>query len=573
MALRYWVGGTANWDGTAGTKWSATSGGAGGASVPTVADDVFFDSFSPVGTVVTFTAGATVGTINFTGFPGEFKFGSSLLCGNTTLSNIVSATYTTNATVTSYSFFPRNVNSTFTANGKILPVNLVTYSMVSTTLTLAGNADFQGNFLTNTGNHNIKAATGTTVDLRIGGNIDLRAITVNATDHVTIKGYGTSKTFFSNSASFNIRCNFVSGSSYTSAGSSALSGTCFLTVEAGGQFNAVSTHTFSNNNTTTISGFNASNNSDFFAYIFGTLSLLTDTLIKSFIRIDNTMVVTSTGGSRLLLEGNWNHSTTASCTIDILEFTGTTTTTITVWSSGTNLQIKSLTINKTGGGSVVFNPANPLYPFRLFIPSGTTYSWTHTSGTVTQSSTSVIFISGQGNASQLNYSCAVPSFKFSYLEINGATINLSSTLNCSLLRLSLLSNTTFTSPTTFGFIVDRLQAINTSGALRTITLKSAVTYSILNDLLMLGGGPFGSISLLASTAPTKAIFNLENSAQQQVELVNPTNIDSSGNNGVGSPIKQTIYSFNGTITTTFNWGTGIAPTPSTAATVGYTFVN
>ncbi len=90
---------------------------------------------------------------------------------------------------------------------------------------------------------------------------------------------------------------------------------------------------------------------------------------------------------------------------------------------------------------------------------------------------------------------------------------------------------------------------------------------------MLGGGPFGSILLNASTAPTKAIFNLENTAQQQVEYVSPTNIDSSGNNGVGSPIKQTIYTFNGTVTTTFNWGTGIAPVPSTAATVGYTFVN
>ena len=31
MADRYWVGGTAAWDGTAGTKWALTSGGAGGA--------------------------------------------------------------------------------------------------------------------------------------------------------------------------------------------------------------------------------------------------------------------------------------------------------------------------------------------------------------------------------------------------------------------------------------------------------------------------------------------------------------------------------------------------------------
>jgi len=42
MADRYWVGGDANWDGTAGTKWAATPTGAGGASVPTSADDTYF---------------------------------------------------------------------------------------------------------------------------------------------------------------------------------------------------------------------------------------------------------------------------------------------------------------------------------------------------------------------------------------------------------------------------------------------------------------------------------------------------------------------------------------------------
>jgi hypothetical protein len=44
MAARYWVGGTDNWDGTAGSKWATTSGGAGGAAVPVAADDVFIDN-------------------------------------------------------------------------------------------------------------------------------------------------------------------------------------------------------------------------------------------------------------------------------------------------------------------------------------------------------------------------------------------------------------------------------------------------------------------------------------------------------------------------------------------------
>jgi hypothetical protein len=43
---RYWVGGSGTWDATTTTNWSATSGGSGGASVPTSADTVIFDSLS-----------------------------------------------------------------------------------------------------------------------------------------------------------------------------------------------------------------------------------------------------------------------------------------------------------------------------------------------------------------------------------------------------------------------------------------------------------------------------------------------------------------------------------------------
>jgi hypothetical protein len=49
MADRYWVGGTGNWDLTT-TNWAASSGGASGASVPTSADNVFFDVNSNTGT-------------------------------------------------------------------------------------------------------------------------------------------------------------------------------------------------------------------------------------------------------------------------------------------------------------------------------------------------------------------------------------------------------------------------------------------------------------------------------------------------------------------------------------------
>jgi hypothetical protein len=75
MANRYWVGGTATWDTTVGTKWATTSGGGGGSAVPTAADDVFFDAASGA---VTCTAAADTSSVNcrslnFTGFTGTFS--------------------------------------------------------------------------------------------------------------------------------------------------------------------------------------------------------------------------------------------------------------------------------------------------------------------------------------------------------------------------------------------------------------------------------------------------------------------------------------------------------------------
>jgi hypothetical protein len=54
-ADRFWVGGSGNWNNT--SNWSTTTGGVGGASVPTSADNVIFDTLS-------FSAGAQVVTVD-----------------------------------------------------------------------------------------------------------------------------------------------------------------------------------------------------------------------------------------------------------------------------------------------------------------------------------------------------------------------------------------------------------------------------------------------------------------------------------------------------------------------------
>ena len=66
MADRYWVGGSGTWATTA--RWAASSGGAGGQSVPTANDDVYIDTNSNTGTgsfTITVSATANCRSISF----------------------------------------------------------------------------------------------------------------------------------------------------------------------------------------------------------------------------------------------------------------------------------------------------------------------------------------------------------------------------------------------------------------------------------------------------------------------------------------------------------------------------
>lgn len=61
MADRYWVGGAGTWNSSSTTNWSTTSGGAGGSSAPTLADNVIFDAASDAG--VNYSVNIGTGTI------------------------------------------------------------------------------------------------------------------------------------------------------------------------------------------------------------------------------------------------------------------------------------------------------------------------------------------------------------------------------------------------------------------------------------------------------------------------------------------------------------------------------
>jgi hypothetical protein len=82
MANRYWVaGGTGNWNST--TNWSASSGGASGASVPSTADAALFNASSGAGTA-TLDISPTIQTLTMTGFTGTLAFGTNTISLNST---------------------------------------------------------------------------------------------------------------------------------------------------------------------------------------------------------------------------------------------------------------------------------------------------------------------------------------------------------------------------------------------------------------------------------------------------------------------------------------------------------
>lgn len=78
MANRFWVGGTGTWDAATTTNWAATSGGAGGQSVPGSGDAVIFDASSGGGTVtVNFGGLITIQSLTMGAFTGTLDFATN----------------------------------------------------------------------------------------------------------------------------------------------------------------------------------------------------------------------------------------------------------------------------------------------------------------------------------------------------------------------------------------------------------------------------------------------------------------------------------------------------------------
>jgi trimeric autotransporter adhesin len=179
VADRYWVGGTALWDGTAGAKWSTTSGGGGGASVPTTSDAVFFTNLS-TGTCTIATGNTGAQSITCTGFAGT-------LAGTANITVAGSITLAAGMTYTATGIITLTGTGTLTTAGKQLAA--VTINGIGITVTVSGTLASgstltltQGTFDANNNNINLNSF--------ISSNSNTRTLTMGSGTW-SISGAGT----------------------------------------------------------------------------------------------------------------------------------------------------------------------------------------------------------------------------------------------------------------------------------------------------------------------------------------------------------------------------------------------
>lgn len=186
MADRYWVGGSGTWNTTSTTNWSATSGGAGGASRPAATDNVFFDQAGTY--TVTMTGALNCLDFNLSAGAVTFATGTTpslAIAGSMAITNVtptwnstggITFTATTSKTITSRS---TTFNCSITFNGVAGSWALQDAFTLGATNTLT---------LTN-GTLNLNGKT-LTCGLFSSSNANTRTIAFG-TGNVTVNGTGT----------------------------------------------------------------------------------------------------------------------------------------------------------------------------------------------------------------------------------------------------------------------------------------------------------------------------------------------------------------------------------------------
>ena len=266
MAARFWVGGTGTWDASSTTNWSASSGGASGASAPTSSDDVTFDTLS----------NATAYTVTLTGTPAclSLTMGAPL-AGKVTMAGSGTLSLYGNA-----NFSGGTAGITRTYTGQITWATLVTatFTFTSNGVTFASTLLFPGSgasgtfrFLdafSTTGDITQQAgATGRTIDTNgqsitvgrfqpSGSSVTMGASTITVTGNVVDFSAGGTVTCGTSTITCNAAVTFSGGAQtfniVTMPGSSTINqANTFATLTITG---SASTNLFSIGGNQTISG-------------------------------------------------------------------------------------------------------------------------------------------------------------------------------------------------------------------------------------------------------------------------------------------------------------------------------
>jgi hypothetical protein len=191
QAQRFWVpGGTGDWSST--TNWSATSGGASGASVPVATDDVFFNANSfPATQTVTVSTAVTCLNMDWTGVLNNPTFafaagGSLTVRGSVTLANAMSVTSVAGSSL----IFTNNATTFNTGN----PSATKNYPDINYTGTGAGAKSFTVNATNTAGTHNFRSlavAASTTFAVNGTSVKNFTGVTFNSPVIATMNGTTT----------------------------------------------------------------------------------------------------------------------------------------------------------------------------------------------------------------------------------------------------------------------------------------------------------------------------------------------------------------------------------------------
>jgi len=196
MADRYWVGGAGTWDATTTTNWSATSGGAGGASAPTSADNVFFNTSSNLPTnanyAVTVGTNANAQDITIAG-PGANTV--TITSGATAVINCYGSWTSASTGVVFTTTSGATINFLATTTGKTITTNNVTLGAMFVVLNGVGGEWTLGSAFTATNTFTVTAGAFSTSASNYAftpaaissSNSNIRSISLNAST-VTMTG-------------------------------------------------------------------------------------------------------------------------------------------------------------------------------------------------------------------------------------------------------------------------------------------------------------------------------------------------------------------------------------------------